>query len=268
MLALPAAAAVLMMGVSCYYQGIWSERWGEFPELQIYADQLPEVPMDVGEWHAIDAGKSDERTRTISGAVGELNRVYTNPAGKEVRVMIMCARFRDVFYHTPDRCYPAAGFEMLSEPQHEVIVLSNGKDAEFFTTTFRKSEVTGTHEERGYWSWTADGTWKAPSQEKIEFAGTRALYKIYVFGNMPPGERREEHEYVKDFIAQFMPAVTTALRPGFEKAERARNGELVEASSQDAPAEGDAEPEAESSEITVEELDVEPATEEEAEPAA
>jgi hypothetical protein len=230
MLALPVTAAVLMMGVSCYYQGMWSERWGEFPELQIFAEQLPSVPMDVGEWHATDAGKSDERVRKESGAAGELNRVYRNPAGEEVRVMIMCARFRDVFYHTPDRCYPAAGFEMLTEPQLDVIDLSNGEVAQFFTTTFRKSEPTGTHEERGFWSWSANGSWLAPSNEKITFAGTRALYKVYVFGNVPPGNRRSDHDFCTDFIRVFMPAVTTALRPGFEKAERGR-GNVVEAKS-------------------------------------
>lgn len=223
MLVLPVAAAVLMMGVSCYYQGIWSERWGEFPELQIFAEQLPQVPMDVGEWHATDAGQSDARVKQISGAAGELNRIYKNPSGEEVRVMIMCARFRDIFYHTPDRCYPAAGFEMLNEPQREVIDLAGGGEAQFFTTTFRKSEPTGTHEERGFWSWSADGEWLAPSNEKITFAGTRALYKIYVFGNIPPGNRRSDHDFCTDFIRVFMPAVTTALRPGFEKAERGRS---------------------------------------------
>jgi hypothetical protein len=171
---LPIVAAVLLMGVSAYYQGMWSERWGEFPELQIFAKQIHAVPMTIGEWEGKDTGESNERVKKISGSQAEFNRVYRNPAGEEVRVMLMCARFRDIFYHSPDLCYPAAGFEMLNPPQQVVI-----DEAEFFTTTFRKTDpATGTHDERGYWTWTADGRWSAPSNARLEFAGERALYKL------------------------------------------------------------------------------------------
>ncbi len=176
-LVLPIGAAVLLMGVSCYYQGIWSERWGEFPELEIYANQLSAVPLKFGEWQGVEGDESDEKVKQISGSVGEFNRVYRNAAGEQVQVMLMCARFRDIFYHTPERCYPAAGFELLSQPQREVFDI-NGKEAQFFTTTFRKSEPTGTHEERGYWSWTVDGNWLAPTNEKLTFAGERAVQVV------------------------------------------------------------------------------------------
>ncbi len=220
MTALPIGTAVLLMGVSCYYQGKWSERWGEFPELAIFAEQLKEIPMSVGEWRGEDEQKTDERILQISGAAGELVRTYRNAAGEEVRMMLMCARFRDVFYHTPDRCYPAAGFEMQSQPQREVI-----DDSQFFTTTFLKSEPTGTHAERGYWSWSVDGEWLAPTNEKLTFAGERALYKLYVFGAIPTSESdRSGRDFLGDFIRAFMPALKTALRPAMEKTERLRSG--------------------------------------------
>ena len=220
MTALPIGAAVLLMGVSCFYQGKWSERWGSFPELAIFAEQLEEIPMNIGEWQGEDNQKSDERILQLSGAAGELVRTYRNAAGEQVQVMLMCARFRDVFYHTPDRCYPAAGFEMQSQPQRDVI-----DGAHFFTTTFLKSEPTGTHAERGYWSWSADGEWLAPTNEKLTFAGERALYKLYVFGAIPASEdARAEHDYLSDFIRAFMPALETALRPAMEKTARLRSG--------------------------------------------
>lgn len=226
MTALPIGAAVLLMGVSCYYQGIWSERWGEFPELQIYADQLAAIPQRFGEWEGEQDEETDERIMKISGAAGQLSRVYKNAAGERVRVMIMCARFRDVFYHTPDRCYPAAGFEMQNEQQHVVFEVADGQDAQFFTATFLKSEPTGTHAERGYWTWTADGEWIAPTNEKLTFAGERALYKLYVFGSVD--ERGgAQHDYCEDFIRAFIPVLNTALRPGFEKAQRVLAGEEV-----------------------------------------
>jgi hypothetical protein len=70
MTVLPIAAAVLLMGVSCYYQGMWSERWGEFPELKIFTEQLKEVPMNVGEWQGKDEAATDARILKIAGAAG------------------------------------------------------------------------------------------------------------------------------------------------------------------------------------------------------
>ncbi len=221
---LPLAAAVLLMGVSCYYQGIWSERWGVSPEMQIYPKQLHEVPLVVGEWEGEDVGESDDRIKEISGSKGEFNRVYKNGSGEEVHVMLMCAHFRDIFSHTPEICYPAAGFETLNPPEQVVI-----DDSEFFTTTFRKSDtVSGTRDERGYWSWSADGKWYAPEDQRGRFAGDRALYKLYVFTTVPTREgARSDKDICGDFIRVFMPAMTTALRPGFEMVERIRQGEDV-----------------------------------------
>ena len=145
---LPIAVAVVIMAISGYAQGVWSERWMTFPELDLYAEQLNAIPETIGQWQGTDLGQSDEKVKKISGAVGELMRTYRNPAGEEVRVSIICARQRDIFYHTPERCYPAAGFDMQGEPQQEVLEIGN-TTAEFFTTSFLKSEPTGTHAERG-----------------------------------------------------------------------------------------------------------------------
>jgi EpsI family protein len=219
---LPIAVAVVIMAISGYAQGVWSERWMTFPELDLYAEQLNAIPETIGQWQGTDLGQSDEKVKKISGAVGELMRTYRNPAGDEVRVSIICARQRDIFYHTPERCYPAAGFDMQGEPQQEVLEIGN-TTAEFFTTSFLKSEPTGTHAERGYWSWTGDGKWIAPRNPKLEFAGHRALYKLYVFATIPAGNKgKQTTDFCEQFIREFIPAAEQALKPAMEKAGRAR----------------------------------------------
>ena len=183
-----------------------------FPELDLYAEQLNAIPETIGQWQGEDLGQSDEKVKKISGAVGELMRTYRNPAGEEVRVSIICARQRDIFYHTPERCYPAAGFDMQGEPQQEVFEIGN-TTAEFFTTSFLKSEPTGTHAERGYWSWTGDGKWIAPRNPKLEFAGHRALYKLYVFATIPPGNKGKQ---TTDFCERLHSRVRAGRRAGPE----------------------------------------------------
>jgi hypothetical protein len=219
---LPIAAAVVIMVVAGGVQGVWSERWGTFPELKIFSDQLEKIPMQIGEWQGTDREKSDEKILKIDGAEGELVRTYRNAHNEEVRISIVCARLQDIFYHTPDRCYPAAGFEMQGDPHPEVIETASNTTAEFFTTSFLKSEALGTQSERGFWSWSADGQWVAPKNPKLKFAGQQhALYKLYVFASIPSGKQKStDRDFVRDFIRVFVPALELSLRPAMIKAGR------------------------------------------------
>jgi hypothetical protein len=217
---LPIGVAVVIMAISCVVQGRWSERWATFPELQLFAESLKEIPIEFGEWKGEDVEGSDERTLKYAGAEGEMVRVYRSASGQEVRVSIICARLLDIFHHTPDRCYPAAGFDMQGEPVQEVFEIGNTK-AEFFTTTFLKSEPAGTHSERGFWAWSADGTWIAPTNPKLKFAGQRALYKLYVFAGVTPGTKKVTNDDAcVSFIRAFIPEVEQALKPVMQEVGR------------------------------------------------
>jgi EpsI family protein len=220
---LPIAAAVVLMVSVGYVQGVWSERWGTFPELKIFSDHLRAIPAEIGEWKGTDAAATDEKLLAAAGAEGELVRTYQNSNGDQVRVSLICGRLQDITYHTPERCYPAAGFEMQGPPQHEVIELPTGQEAHFLATNFTKSERTGSHAERGYWSITGDGNWQAPENTKYAFASQqRALYKLYVFANLPvdPKKRASDRDFCKEFIQVFIPTLNDALRPAFEEVGR------------------------------------------------
>jgi EpsI family protein len=226
---LPIGMAVVVMIAAAYVQGQWSERWGTFPELELLSAQLSEIPMQFGEWQGKDEAATDEKVLKIAGAEGEMVRTYKNGNGESVRVSMICGRLQDITYHTPDRCYPAAGFEMQSEPQAEVLEVGD-KTAEFLTTSFLKSEPTGSHVERGYWSWSGDGSWKTPKNPKLEFASHQsALYKLYVFASVAPGakQRPNDPDFCKDFIRDFVPVAERALRPALEKAGRVKPAETA-----------------------------------------
>lgn len=217
---LPIGLAVVVMLFAGVIQGWISERWGTFPELQKFAEQLQKIPVDFGEWKGEDGEKSNEKILKIAGAEGELVRTYRNAAGEEVQMSIICARLQDIFAHSPERCFPAAGFEMLGNPEPAVFETADGS-AEFFTTSFKKSEATATHEVRGYWSWSGNGQWVAPKNPKLEFAGQQhALYKLYVFANQGTKQRTTDRDYVKEFIKDFIPALNKSLRPAMIEAGR------------------------------------------------
>jgi hypothetical protein len=58
---------------------------------------------------------------------------------------------------------------------------------------------------------------------------TGALQDVYLRKRAAFDQGRNEKDFIEDFIRQFMPAATTALRPGFERAKRVHAGEEVAA---------------------------------------
>ena len=79
---------------------------------------------------------------------------------------IVCATPHDASGHTPDRCYPGAGFEIGETEHRETITLTDGRTAEVFSGTFRKSGQTI----RVFWTYGVRGGWVAPQIARIELA--------------------------------------------------------------------------------------------------
>ena len=206
-------AAIVLIVVAAIVQGTWSERWDEFPELQLFADRVKDVPLEIGDWKGEDLPPTDAKVLKMAGAVGSLSRTFKNPAGDQVSIFVVCGKLRDVFYHAPDRCYPAQGFEMMEAKSREALETSTGT-SEFFTTTFQKSDETGVHSQRIYWSFTADGAWIAPENESVTFFGERALYKVYVVTPLGrSSSSRDDCDPAAEFIRVLVPALTKAFFP-------------------------------------------------------
>jgi len=216
-----AGAALLLIGVVTWVQGSWSERWGEHAELKIFAEHLRKIPMQIGDWSGKKTAEPSKQIQQVAGNVGTLSAEFRNQYNPDqwVKVDLVCGRLQDVFYHTPDRCYPAAGFSAGGSPVRQVFDLPSG-EAQFFTSTFQKHESAGSQNLRIYWGWCADGPWVAPDQEKWTFAGRKALYKLYI-ATEATGEQTSEHNPASDFIKVFVPELQKALKTSFEPAKGA-----------------------------------------------
>jgi hypothetical protein len=217
---LPVAAAVVVIVVAAIVQGIWTERWGTFPELELYANQLKNVPKEIGDWTGEDLPPEDKRIMEIAGAVGSLSRIYRNDRNEQVSMFIVCGRLDDVFFHSPDRCYPAAGFETSSEVVNQSI--EAGTDvAEFKTATFLKADPGGNQNLRIYWSFNGSGPWVAPDAYRWAFAGQRALYKIYVVTPSTGREISADQNPAVDFIRAAIPELNRAFAPALKEGRKA-----------------------------------------------
>lgn len=206
-----AIAALLVVGVTAL-QGMWTERWSGRnvkEELKQAAELLESrFPDRFGNWEFVQEMASDPEQLERAGAVGHISRLFANRETKaKVSAFIVCATPHDASGHTPDRCYPGAGFEIAEAEHRQSIPLEDGRTAETFTGTFRKTGQTL----RVFWTYGVDGRWIAPQIARIELAGTSAVYKLYAIideTRLPGGESTL---ICTDFLSALLPEFDAAM---------------------------------------------------------
>jgi hypothetical protein len=219
-----AGAAVLVLGVTVA-QGFLTERWKDksvSKDLQAAATLLEErFPKSFGGWELERELEADSKELERAGAVGHISRLYRNTRSKaRVSAFVVCARPHDASGHTPDRCYPGAGFEIGEAEHRQKVTLSDGREAETFTGTFRKTGQTL----RIFWTYgirdeaeidkanvAARRTWIAPQIARIALVQEPAVYKLYAIVDETRLTSSQAMVECEDFIAQLLPTLDTLI---------------------------------------------------------
>ena len=173
------AAVILIVGAGVLH-GAWTNRWGPSPALAAMGSRFESVPMVIGDWKAtaLDLGA---RERALTGASASLARVYTNAGrGISVSVLLVGGLPGDISMHTPDICYPGAGYSWGSATPYEC---RYGGD-EHRRAGLRSAVATrgGTNPSilRIFWGWNASKGWEAPEEPRWRFRSESALSKLYI----------------------------------------------------------------------------------------
>lgn len=206
-----AGAAALVVGITVA-QGYLTDRWKDksvSKDLAAAAKLLEaEFPRKFGNWELERDLEGDPKELERAGAVGHVSRLYRNVRTKSrVSAFVVCATPHDASGHTPDRCYPSAGFEIAEQEHREVIQLGDGATAEAFSGSFKKPGESL----RIMWTYAATGKWMAPQIARIELANFPAVYKLYAIVNetgLPRGEgTRIGLQFLSDLIPEFDRAI-------------------------------------------------------------
>ena len=205
---------VAVIGVTVaqgYITGRWTGK-NVSEELRKDAARLESsFPKEFGSWKMVGETKADPAQLKVAGAVGHISREYQNvESGARVGVFVVCATPSDASGHTPDRCYPSAGFEIAEQEHRENITLQDGGTAEAFSGSFKKPGESL----RIFWTYAVTGKWVAPQIARIELANSPAVYKIYAIIDetaMPRGEgSRTGLQFLADLIPEFDRAIFVA----------------------------------------------------------
>ena len=147
-------AAIVLSGI---VHGVWTDRWTSSEEATGAAAKLERVPLVLGDWEGQREDLGDPARQ--GGVAGYFYARYVNRRdGSPVSVFLVCGRPGPVSIHTPDACYKAAGFDVISPSRYSAPPIPPLPQAEFWTARMLKVRSAARTSLRIYWSWNAAGT--------------------------------------------------------------------------------------------------------------
>ena len=212
------AVVAVLISVVTVVEGIYlKDRWGK-PGIEAaeLGKRFAEVPKKIGNWVGTDMPVEKE-VQQVSGAVNFVSRSYTNEVTNEnVVLWLIVGHARDIIRHTPDICYPSAGFRPQSSKLKHTVDYGDGQNGQFYTSKYLKEDATSRQSVRVYWAWNHPDMkkWEAPSNPRYHFGMiTRALYKVYFSSSMTTEEKTIEDNIAAKFAELMLPEIDKALFP-------------------------------------------------------
>ncbi|MBX9623005.1 MAG: hypothetical protein K2X82_04245 [Gemmataceae bacterium] len=195
-------AALVVAGAAVH--GAATQRWAFVAPDPAVTDRLHALEVRFDDWQPA-AVPTDMPTNERSTAT---SRRYASPgSGRSAVVTIISGIPGSVSTHTPDVCYPGAGYKTVVPPAKETVDLPGGRTAEVYVADFEKKTATQHDRVRVRWAWSTDGAWVAPDRPRWQFAAQLAkapeLYKLYVAVPVPADaeDRPEDDPQTRAFVA-------------------------------------------------------------------
>jgi|SRR5579872_2664995 len=212
LLLLTVGAAILGGG---YAHGLWTGRWHESRELKEAAARLDRLPEAVGDWQGTPQ-ELDPKVVERAGFAGYALRRYENRrTGSVVSLLVACGRPGPISIHTPQICFPGAGYQMATDATRAALDRPEGSaPVEYMTTTFARADDTAPERVRVLWSWNAKGAWSVPDNPRWKFASLPVLYKVYVTAEYLPRNAETDGDACREFLREIIPALDEVIAGG------------------------------------------------------
>ena len=199
------AATGLIIGAGLVH-GAWTNRWGTPPALAELAGRLKTLPTNLGEWSAVDRQLGDAEL-TMTGAVGYISRIYSNPnKGLAVSILLLTGLPGNIATHTPDACYPGAGYSLGEAELYSLTYGPADQSAQFRTAVAAKGGANPSVL-RIFWSWRGTKGWSAPEEARWTLAGEPMLTKLYVVRETGSARVDPKNDPCNEFMTLLLPEI-------------------------------------------------------------
>ncbi len=210
-----AISAFILITSGSVVQGLMTHRWIPNTAVVEAVHRLDAVPKNFGDWTSVDLKLSDAEL-TIGGIAGYIKREFTNQqTGAQVTLLLVAGAPGPISLHSPTVCFSGQGFQVHGHESGFAVNVTEANVSDhrhvFHYADFSNSAVSDPSLIRVYWAWSPDGRWQSPEQPRIAFAGSSALYKLYVSERWLPEVSGSDTGTGKLFLETALPEITQAL---------------------------------------------------------
>ena len=188
--------------------------------LEYVAARISASPAQLRGWDSTEA-VLDQSEFAKMNLEAYSRRLFRNiRTGEELLVYVVAGTARHVAIHSPDFSYRYGGFSIVSGPEHRELELSEDR-AGYATCSFEKRGPASPESMVIVWSHAADGTWRAPSRAKVEFAEKPVSIKVY-FISQKAGLGTADEKLCVSFAREYLPLFNAAIFDGGLQVTQAR----------------------------------------------
>jgi hypothetical protein len=173
---------------------------------------LSDVPMVLGPWRG-EPTEIDPEIAKSTGALQIVTRRYVNQmTGVRLELILLFGRAVDIFTHTPEVCYPSAGYTLQSAVKDRPIEAGETR-TRFRTMVYSKGEGARAEYHEVFYSWWYNDQWSLTVGSRKQFERISAMYKVQVDRPLPAGEKVDSTDTspTESFLNALLPELQKRL---------------------------------------------------------
>jgi hypothetical protein len=210
--------ACLLLGIS---GGVRFWRDWQFAALAATIDRPPfnlaEIPRTMGDWvsRVDEDGQLDPEVAVLAGSSDYIVRTYLDKkSGDKITALAIYGKSSKVFVHSPDVCYPAAGYELVKEAVDREMSVPGLKGTVHYRWSIFMKKVNGiSHYQETYHTFYYNGEWLAdPAAQWKSFRYHPSMYRILI-DRPVSGLSDETHRPTEDLLRQLMREISSRVSP-------------------------------------------------------
>jgi EpsI family protein len=170
---------------------------------------LATVPDQLGPWKG-ETAKIDEEIAKGTGAAQLVTRRYVNQAtGVQIEVILLFGKAVNIYMHSPEVCYPSAGFALEGAMEDRLIPAGGDERARFRRMVYSKGAGTRAEHQEVYYAWWYDGRWTPTIGALKHFERVSGMYKVQIGRMIPATEALDAasgspaESFLKELLPEF-----------------------------------------------------------------
>jgi hypothetical protein len=202
---------------------------------------LDEIPKTLGSWHAVEGMDEtlEPEVQRIAGATDYISRMYKDEkSGQTALVLVLYGLAQMVHAHTPDVCYPSAGFSLVanSESVVRIPIPETRATAPFRRETFKKSKAGQQAAEEVYFSFLNNDQWDFNmARHWKRFRLHPGMFKVQI-QSRASGLGQIENTPVNELLSAIVGQIEQRLKAGGQAGEPREAPDSTASASPSAPA--------------------------------